>query len=228
MKKMNNKRKIIAICLLSVLFVLQTSACPHFDGQGRAFTFRYYVDGEGNGDPDVMSIVYRLEHPYVWDFSYYHAKKFAVGSFDHDPATSGIIVGETFELLLHALLGEYYSFGLFSVFGGLELKSELPDISFAKLLKSGINIGKDIMGSMVNTLVLAYIGSSLTIILLLIVYTSSSLELFNMEQVIVEILQALVGSLGILLAMPLTALVCAAMYSQKHGGKAVENGNSGS
>ena len=96
-----------------------------------------------------------------------------------------------------------------------ELKSQAPNATFGDLYKSGINIGKDIMGSMTNTLVLAYIGSSLTIILLLIVYADSFTELLNRELVIVEFLQALIGSLGILLTMPLTALICAILYSRK-------------
>ena len=94
-----------------------------------------------------------------------------------------------------------------------ELKAQAPHLSFVALFRSGINIGKDIMGSMTNTLVLAYIGSSLTVILLLTVYASSLTELLNRELVIVELLQALVGSLGILLTMPLTAFICAALYS---------------
>jgi len=96
-----------------------------------------------------------------------------------------------------------------------ELKAQAPKLSFSGILKSGVNIGKDIMGSMTNTLVLAYIGSSLTIILLLVVYSTSFTELLNREMVIVELLQSLVGSLGILLTMPLTALVCAVLFAKK-------------
>ena len=103
-----------------------------------------------------------------------------------------------------------------------ELKTQAPDLSFSMLYKSGINIGRDIMGSMTNTLVLAYIGSSLTVILLLVVYTTSFTELFNREMVVVEILQALIGSLGILFTMPLTALICAVLFSQKPKIKTVE------
>ena len=97
-----------------------------------------------------------------------------------------------------------------------ELKEEIEGISFKTLFRSGLNIGKDIMGSMANTLVLAYIGSSLTVILVLIVYSSSVSDLINREMLTVEILQALVGSLGILLTMPLTAIISAALYTS-HG-----------
>ena len=96
-----------------------------------------------------------------------------------------------------------------------ELKAQAPKLSFGGIFKSGVNIGRDIMGSMTNTLVLAYIGSSLTVILLLIVYAASFTELLNREMVIIELLQSLVGSMGILLTMPLTALVCAVLYTKK-------------
>ncbi|MDR0223423.1 MAG: YibE/F family protein [Oscillospiraceae bacterium] len=99
-----------------------------------------------------------------------------------------------------------------------EIKEQAPGLKFADIFKSGVNIGKDIMGATTNTLVLAYIGSSLSVVLLLIVYAGSFTELLNRELVVVEFMQALIGSLGILLTMPLTALVCAALYSKKRNG----------
>jgi len=106
-----------------------------------------------------------------------------------------------------------------------ELKEQAPKMRFGKYYKSGINIGRDIMGSMANTLVLAYIGSSLSVILLLIVYSDNLTDLLNREMVIVELLQAIVGSLGILLAIPLTALTCAAFFSKKRTGSTTQSEN---
>lgn len=88
---------------------------------------------------------------------------------------------------------------------------------FRGLVKSGLNIGRDILGTMLNTLILAYIGSSLSLILLITVHTTSFLELFNMEMIIVEILRALIGSLGMLLTIPLTAAICAWLYGEREG-----------
>jgi uncharacterized membrane protein len=88
-------------------------------------------------------------------------------------------------------------------------------IRFDALFLSGFNIGKDILGSMANTLILAYIGSSLSIVLILSVYSNSLLELFNREMIVIEILQALAGSFGILFAVPLTAFFCATLYLRK-------------
>jgi uncharacterized membrane protein len=78
-----------------------------------------------------------------------------------------------------------------------------------------MNIGRDVLGTMANTLILAYIGSSLSVVLLLSVYSSSVLYLFNREMIVVEILQSLVGSFGLLFAMPLTSLVSAFLYTEK-------------
>lgn len=94
-----------------------------------------------------------------------------------------------------------------------EITRHVEGISFGKLFKSGMNIGSDIMGTMANTLVLAYIGSSLSSVLLLITYATSFLELLNREHIIVELLQSLVGSTAILLTIPLTTLVCCLLYT---------------
>ena len=96
-----------------------------------------------------------------------------------------------------------------------ELKEKAPAIKFEALFRSGINIGRDIMGSMANTLILAYIGSSLSVVLLISVYSDSLFALFNSEMIAVEILAALAGSFGILFAMPLTALFCAIFYLRR-------------
>ncbi len=96
-----------------------------------------------------------------------------------------------------------------------EIRLHARDIGFSGLVKSGIRIGRDVMGTMANTLVLAYIGSSLCSILLLITYSASLRELLNRESIVVEILQALIGSTAILLTIPLTAMVCGVIYTRK-------------
>ena len=96
-----------------------------------------------------------------------------------------------------------------------EMRQNIPNISGKQLIKSGMNIGRDVMGTMANTLILAYIGSGLITTLLLVAYNVSFIELMNMEFIVVEILQALVGSIGILLAIPMTAIISAAIYPRK-------------
>jgi len=93
-----------------------------------------------------------------------------------------------------------------------EVKEKAAQISFKTLFNSGITIGRDIMGTMANTLILAYIGSSLSVVLVLSVYSNSLLSLLNSEMIVVEIFKAIAGSFGILSAMPLTALFCSVFY----------------
>lgn len=99
-----------------------------------------------------------------------------------------------------------------------ELSEQVPDLSFRQLCRSGMNIGRDIMGTMANTLVLAYIGSSLCSIMILLTFTSSPMDLLNREAIIVEFLQALIGSLAILLTIPCTVAVCGGLYLKKKKG----------
>lgn len=87
-----------------------------------------------------------------------------------------------------------------------------------QLFKSGMNIGKDIIGTMSNTLILVYLGSALPLVLL-----SNNIDLqkfFNLNQVATEILSALIGSISIMACVPLTAIIAA--YLIKHQKERVE------
>ncbi len=96
-----------------------------------------------------------------------------------------------------------------------ELRLKSPNIRPKELMKSGFTIGRDMMGTMANTLVLAYIGSSLTCVLLLVAYNSSIEQVINREVIVAEILQALAGSMGMLLTLPLTSAICSVIYYSK-------------
>jgi uncharacterized membrane protein len=102
-----------------------------------------------------------------------------------------------------------------------EISDKMKGTSFSVLFKSGITIGRDIMGTMANTLILAYIGSSMSVVLLIIAYNNSMRLMFNREMIVVEILQALVGSLGILATIPLTSFIGGIVYRKKPEYKAV-------
>ena len=96
-----------------------------------------------------------------------------------------------------------------------ELRQKSPSITHGELMRSGFRIGGDMMGTMANTLVLAYIGSNLTCVLLLISYNANIQQVVNREIIVFEILQALAGSLGMLLTLPLTSFICAVIYYGK-------------
>ncbi|MCL2372562.1 MAG: YibE/F family protein [Defluviitaleaceae bacterium] len=95
-----------------------------------------------------------------------------------------------------------------------EVRQAGEKLGFRRLFASGMTIGQDMMGTMLNTLILAYIGSSLSWIILISAHSTSFTLLFNAELVIVELLRALVGSMGMLFAIPLTAAVCGWWYDR--------------
>lgn len=98
-----------------------------------------------------------------------------------------------------------------------ELQEQKPTITANELFKSGMNIGGDVIGTMVNTLVLAYIGSSLATNLLLALQSDQypMIRILNFESVIVDILRAFCGSIGILIAVPLTSYFGSRIYTKK-------------
>jgi len=82
-----------------------------------------------------------------------------------------------------------------------------------QLYDSGMNVGRDIMGTMTNTLILAYAGSALP--LLLLATQMPTIKLLNLDLFATEVASALSGSLGLTLTIPLTALAAAKLMSEK-------------
>ncbi|MBX3138066.1 YibE/F family protein, partial [Candidatus Obscuribacterales bacterium] len=82
-----------------------------------------------------------------------------------------------------------------------------------QLFDSGMNVGRDIMGTMTNTLILAYAGSALP--LLLLATQMPSIKLLNLDLFATEVASALTGSLGLTFTIPLTAIAAAKLMSEK-------------
>lgn len=96
-----------------------------------------------------------------------------------------------------------------------ELNEKMKNKSFKSMFISGMNIGKDAIGTMTNTLILAYIGCSMATVLLLFSYNRDLLYLFNIEMISAEVLQSIIGSIGILAAVPVTTLFSAWVFNRK-------------
>ncbi|MFV0517031.1 MAG: YibE/F family protein [Aminipila sp.] len=97
-----------------------------------------------------------------------------------------------------------------------ELSENMQDKSMKRMIKSGMNIGKDAIGTMTNTLILAYIGGSLSTVLLLVASNKDPAYLLNMEMIAVEVLQGVIGSTGILFAVPVTVIIAAYLYNKSY------------
>ncbi|MBP3463906.1 MAG: YibE/F family protein [Clostridia bacterium] len=88
-----------------------------------------------------------------------------------------------------------------------ELKIKNPSISGKELFKSGMNIGGDMIGTMTNTLILSFIGSSLILVLLYMSSQVTFTEVINIEAIATECVCALSGSIGIVYTVPITAVI---------------------
>jgi len=96
-----------------------------------------------------------------------------------------------------------------------ELHERNPQLNSKELFDSGINVGKDMIGTMSNTLILAYTGSSLSTMILFMAYSINYHQIINMDYIVLEISQALAGSMGIILTVPCAAFLGARMACVK-------------
>lgn len=96
-----------------------------------------------------------------------------------------------------------------------QLKHVNPALHFMELYRRAIKVGRDHIGSLVNTLALAYVGASLPLILLYAKAGSDVGMTLNQEVVASELLRIIVGSIGLILAVPATTAVAAWYFSKR-------------
>ena len=84
-----------------------------------------------------------------------------------------------------------------------------------ELFRSGMNIGKDAMGTMANTLILAFAGSSLNMLILVQTYDIPFRQLINTDYICIEIIQSISGAMGILLTVPIVAFISARLMTRE-------------
>lgn len=99
-----------------------------------------------------------------------------------------------------------------SLFEIYEVNKNIKQID---LFKSSMNIGKDIIGTMTNTLILAFAGGSITTLILIFAANMPYNKFINLEVLAMEIIQGLAGSIGIVLSVPITAIVGSYLCREK-------------
>lgn len=97
-----------------------------------------------------------------------------------------------------------------------QLKEANEKLKFDELYKRAMNVGQDHISSMVNTLVLVYTGAALPLLLLFINNPHPFSEIINYEIIADEIVRTLVGSIGLILAVPITTIFASFIATQKH------------
>lgn len=93
-----------------------------------------------------------------------------------------------------------------------ELSHVNPTLGTLELYQRGMAVGRDHIGSLVNTLVFAYTGAALPMLLMLLVNDFSLPHALNMELIATEIVHTLVGSIGLVWAVPLTTFIAASLF----------------
>lgn len=94
-----------------------------------------------------------------------------------------------------------------------ELRAAGPHLSRMQLFRSGMRIGRDHIASTIYTIVFAYAGASLSVLLLLYLYQRPVLDLLGTEDIATEVMRTLCSAIGLVLAVPITTAIAAATVS---------------
>ena len=96
-----------------------------------------------------------------------------------------------------------------------EVHAADPAMDTKALFRSGMNIGRDMVGTMTNTLILAFLGSGLVLTLYIYTLGLSSHQLLSSAYLSIEVLTAVSSSIGVILSVPITALISAFAYAHR-------------
>lgn len=134
---------------------------------------------------------------------------------------SGVQVGGLlFSGLLISSLGAVMDVAMSISSAMSELCLHNPSISRRELLHSGMHVGRDMMGTDSNTLILAFAGGSVSMLVLDYAYNLPYQQIINSNNIGIAVLQGLAGSFGIVLSVPITVVLAAVLMTRKRGEKA--------
>ncbi|QFJ54490.1 YibE/F family protein [Pseudobutyrivibrio xylanivorans] len=152
------------------------------------------------------------------------AKVGGVTTFQMDEAEALLLVKSTNPIQLRGL---FISGILIAAMGAvmdiaMSISSAISEVheansklGFKDLFAAGMNIGRDAMGTMANTLVLAYVGGALNMMVLIYSYGVSFTQLINTDFVAIELIRAIAGSVGIIGTVPCVAAISASLMSRE-------------
>lgn len=147
-----------------------------------------------------------------------------LNGFSSSEAESLILIHEStglkikdllFAGVLISSLGAIMDVGMSIVSSLYEVQHHNPSITARQLFRSGIEIGKDMIGTMTNTLILAFTGSAFITLLVFISYQVQFNQLFSSNYMAIEIAQGVCGTFGIVLTVPVASAVAAFILTGK-------------
>lgn len=130
-------------------------------------------------------------------------------------ATSGMnidIKGLFFAGILIGTVGATMDISMSIASAMHELTDKVKSIKASELIKSGLNVGKDAMGTMSNTLILAYVGESINLVLFFMLTQNNFFNVINTDFIASEILRSICGTIGMISAIPITAFIYGVIY----------------
>ena len=165
-------------------------------------------------------------------FAWLFGQATGIGGYNVSDIENLVYVGEMTEIrigellfagILIAALGAVMDVGMSIASTLNELKEINPHMTAGQLFRSGMNVGRDMMGTMTNTLILAFTGGSINTLVFIYAYHYQYQQIINMYSVGIELLQGLSASMGVILAAPLTALIGGALLGGRGKKDETEN-----
>lgn len=104
-----------------------------------------------------------------------------------------------------------------------EIKLNNPEVPRKQLVMSGLNIGKTVVGSQTTTLLFAYMGSYISVLMVYMAQGTPLMNILNTKVIAAEILHTFVGCIGLVMVSPLTSMICGFLY--ENDSKAVSQAN---
>ncbi len=113
--------------------------------------------------------------------------------------------------MIIGLLGVLYDAAIGQAVSVEELCKAGPHLSKMEIYKRALRIGREHIGALINTLAIAYVGMSLPLLLLFSMSDASIMQIANREVFATEIIRTLIGSIGLVLAVPVTTFIATIM-----------------
>ena len=120
-----------------------------------------------------------------------------------------------FVAIMVSALGAVMDVAISMVSSYHELREVSPEQPESERLIATINIGRDIMGTMTNTLILAFVGSSLTTIMMVWGFQMPVIQFMNIPAISLAMIHGLAGSIGLIMTIPITVLFASLVYNRK-------------
>ena len=155
---------------------------------------------------------------------YFMSLVLKVNGFSVDEAESLVLINQAtglsikdilFAGILISSLGAIMDVGMSIVSALSELFHHQPNLTQKQIFDSGIEIGKDMIGTMTNTLILAFTGSAFVSLLVLFSYNVDIKQLLSSNYIAIEFAQGIAGTLGIVLTVPIASFISAWALTNK-------------